>query len=73
MDERNSNNVARNRWAVISAVRIGGVAMTVIGLLILEGAIALPEPLAYALLAVGLIGAFLAPILLARRWRSSAE
>lgn len=65
-----SDATARNRWLAISLTRIAGVAMVVIGLLGTQGAIAMPDWAAYALLAVGFADVFLMPTFLARRWRS---
>jgi hypothetical protein len=70
MASRPPDEVARNRWMVIQAARIGGVAMVVAGLAALGGAIALPDSAAYALLAFGLADVFLVPTFLARKWSS---
>lgn len=67
---RQADDRARSRFIVISAVRISGVAFVVIALLILGDSLALPRPLAWVLLAVGLVDALIAPQLLARTWRS---
>ncbi|MGD9472216.1 MAG: hypothetical protein AB7G24_06360 [Novosphingobium sp.] len=67
---RQADDRARSRFIVISAVRISGVAFVVIALLILGDSLALPRPLAWVLLAVGLVDALIAPQLLARAWRS---
>lgn len=67
---RHADDQARSRFIVISAVRISGVAFVVIALLILGDSLALPRPLAWVLLAVGLVDALIAPQLLARAWRS---
>lgn len=68
---------AAARFWTIQAVRLSGVAMVVVGLLVQAGRIeALREvpPLAgYVLIGVGLIDVFVAPTLLARRWRSPPE
>jgi len=67
---RQADDQARSRFIVISAVRISGVAFVVIALLILGDSLALPRPLAWVLLVVGLVDALIAPQLLARAWRS---
>lgn len=64
------DNTARNRWAVIQAMRLGGVAIAVIGLLVTGDIILLPHAAGYALLAIGLLDVFVVPTLLARKWRS---
>lgn len=60
------------RFAAINLVRIGGVACVIVGMLIASGRFlsGTPVPVAYAVLAVGLFGAFVAPTLLVRRWRT---
>ena len=61
---------ARNRFMVISAVRLSGVACVVIALLILGNSLDLPRALGWVLLVIGLLDALIAPQLLARAWRS---
>jgi len=61
---------ARNRWAVIQALRLAGVAIAVIGLLVTGDVILLPHTVGYVLLAIGLVDVFAVPTLLARKWRS---
>ena len=70
MDDPVSDDTARNRWMVIQAVRIAGVAMVLIGILIARGVIAQPTMAGYVILGVGLIDLFVAPQLLARKWRT---
>lgn len=70
MDDPVSDDTARNRWMVIQAVRIAGVAMVLIGILIARGVIAQPALAGYVILGVGLIDLFVAPQLLARKWRT---
>ena len=68
---------AAGRFAVIQILRVTGVAMVVVGLLIVAGRTALlagvPDALGYALIAVGLADFFVVPTLLARRWRTPPE
>lgn len=73
MAEPVSEDVARTRWMVIQAVRVSSVAMVLLGIVTLRKVIALPDLAGYALLAVGLPGVFLAPRLLARKWRSPSQ
>lgn len=70
MDDRPNDDQARGRWAVIQAVRIAGVVMTVVGLFIVNGNIPAPEIAGYVLLAAGLVDVLLVPTLLARKWRT---
>jgi hypothetical protein len=64
---------ARNRWMVIQAMRLGGVAMVLIGILGLRHVFEYPEIGGYILVAVGLVDVFLVPQLLARKWRTPPE
>lgn len=61
---------ARPRFLAIQAARWSGVALFVIGTLILYGHLELPAPAGYALAAAGLFNALVLPTLLARRWKS---
>ena len=74
MDDRKaSDEAARNRWMVIGAVRIAGVAMVLVGLMIVRQVIPEPAWAGYTILAVGLADVFLVPLLLARKWRTPPE
>ena len=68
---------AAARFAAIQLVRLGGVAMVLVGLLIEAGRIGalagVPGWVGYGLAAIGLVEVFLLPRLLARRWRSSLD
>ncbi len=68
------DTLARNRFFVIAAMRLGGVAMLVIGLMVVAGRItAIPPVAGYALVLIGLADFLIVPRLLARRWRSPRE
>ena len=73
MDDRVSDVDARNRWLVITALRIAGVAMVLVGLLIVRQVIPEPAWAGYTILAVGLADVFLVPLVLARKWRTPPE
>jgi hypothetical protein len=73
MPEPVSDEVAQRRWMVISALRIGGVAMVIVGMLGTRQIIPMPMIAAYALIAAGLLDVFLVPLFLARKWRSPLE
>ena len=73
MQEPVSEDVARGRWMVINAVRASGAAMVVVGLLVIQAVIPAPDWAGYAILVAGLVDIFLAPLLLARKWRSPLE
>jgi len=64
---------ARNRFIVIQLVRISGVIMVLVGLLVMNGRIDWPREAGFALAAIGLFEALLAPILLVRKWKTRSE
>lgn len=61
---------ARTRFFILQAIRWSGVALVVIGLMIVQRRIDLPEEAGYALLLFGVIDTLFVPILLIRRWKS---
>jgi hypothetical protein len=63
----------RNRFFAINVVRLSGAALILIGILIVNGAIDLPEAVGYVFIPLGLIEVFVMPLVLARRWRSNPE
>ena len=73
MENPVSEDVARGRWMVINAVRASGVAMVVVGMMMIVGRIPAPQVVGYVILGVGLIDIFLIPQVLARKWRSPLE
>lgn len=73
MHEPVSEDVARGRWLAINMARIGGVAMVIVGILVVEKMFEFPAIAGYALIAVGLLDIFLVPQILARKWRSPLE
>ncbi len=68
-----NDDLARNRYLAISFTRIAGVAMVILGLLVTQRAIEWPMEVGYVLVAVGIVDVFVAPLVLARRWRSPPE
>lgn len=68
-----SDETARNRWMAIQAVRLGGAVLVLAGILVRYGTIPAPLPVGIALMAMGLLGFFLVPTLLARRWRTPRQ
>lgn len=64
---------ARNRFIVIQIVRISGVAMVLLGLLVMTGRIDWPREAGFVLAALGLFEALLAPLLLSRKWKTPSE
>jgi drug/metabolite transporter (DMT)-like permease len=72
-----SRDPAAARFAVIQVLRLAGVALVVLGLVIVAGPShrlsGLPDWVGFVLLIVGLADVFVVPTLLARRWRSPPE
>ena len=68
MDE--AEELARARFMKLQLIRLGGVAMAMLGAVIISGRlIDLPE-LGYVLLVLGALEFFLLPNLVAKNWRS---
>jgi hypothetical protein len=61
---------ARRRFMVVQTMRWAGVALVMLGLLVIDGRIDLPREAGYVLFAVGIIDALVMPTVLARRWKS---
>ena len=61
---------AKGRFLVLQMLRLSGIALVILGLLIVNGAIALPTIAGYALLAIGVADALFVPPFLARKWKS---
>jgi len=68
---------AAARFMIIQIVRLSGVGLVLLGLAIQSGRVAaldgIPAVVGYVLIAVGLIDTFVAPAVLARRWRTPRE
>ncbi len=65
---------AAARFAVLQLVRLSGALLALAGVLIITGKVSwlpnLPEAAGYVLIAAGLADFFVAPLFLARRWKS---
>jgi hypothetical protein len=61
---------ARGRFFTIHAIRLAGVAGVVAGMLASNGRLPAPVWLGYVLLAAGLVGVFVLPPILVRKWRT---
>jgi len=65
---------AAARFAVLQLVRLSGALLALAGVLIITGKVSwlpkLPEAAGYVLIAAGLVDFFVAPLFLARRWKS---
>ncbi len=66
------NDLARSRFFVLQAIRLSGVVLGILGLAVLSGRIELPRIAGALMVVVGVIDAFIAPAILARRWKSRA-
>ena len=64
------NDPAKGRWLLLGVLRGIGVAGVLLGLMVTEGRFGLPYRLGVVMLAIGFAAAFVAPRVLARRWRS---
>ncbi len=63
------NDSAKSRFIVLQVVRLTGIVLGIFGLAILAGKIELPRIAGAMLVIVGVIDAFVAPAILARRWK----
>ena len=61
---------AKGRFLVLQTMRLSGIALLVLGLLVINQAIELPVIAGYVLVIIGLIDALIAPSLLSRKWKS---
>jgi hypothetical protein len=61
---------AKGRFLALQMMRLSGIALVVLGLLIVNGTIALPTIAGYGFLAVGFADALFLPPILARIWKS---
>ena len=62
------------RFAVLQMVRFSGALLALAGVLVISGKVSwlqgLPQALGYLLVGAGLIDFYVAPMLLARRWKT---
>lgn len=61
---------ARSRFFIISILRLGGVALVIAALMVLNGKLPLPQVAGWIGLAIGLADIFIVPQVLARAWRT---
>lgn len=69
-DPRRDEAQARNRFIVLSALRLGGVVLVGLGLLAINQALPIPPMIGWVLVPAGLIEIFVMPQVLARIWRT---
>jgi len=65
-----SNDPAKAKFIAIQALRWSGLALVLLGLLVLNSKIDLPEIAGYVLFVVGLLDALIMPSVLARLWKT---
>lgn len=73
MTDPSQDQTARNRFLVIAMVRLFGVAMILMAIAIAQGMVDLPPITVWVLAPLGVIEAFLMPVVLARMWRSADQ
>lgn len=64
---------ARARFFTVQLVRLASVGLALVGLLVVRAKIDLAPAAGWIMLAAGLIGAFVVPQVLARKWRSGQK
>lgn len=76
-DTTRQSDEARGRWLVLSVMRLTGALLVIIGMLLTQNAIDIAAdlnmPIGYFFIVMGLIDMFVAPRLLARRWRTPKQ
>lgn len=65
-----ASDQAKGRFLVLQMLRLSGIALVVLGLLVVNGNIELPAIAGYAFLVIGIADALFVPPLLARIWKS---
>lgn len=61
---------ARTRYTIMNIARLGGVALVMFGIAIIQGVVDLPFALGVVLAVVGFADFFVVPLVLARAWKS---
>lgn len=66
---------AQARYFAIQLVRLGGIALVIIGLLIAQGTLfeGAPRWIGMIVAGIGIVDTFFLPIVLARKWRSPKD
>ncbi len=71
------DDVARNRWAVIQAMRVMGFAFAILGIVMSQDAVNIAgeynREVGYGFIVIGLLDGFFMPIVLARKWSSRSR
>ena len=66
----NNEDLAKQRFFLLSAIRLVSIGILVTGLLALAGKIALPRPAGAAFAVLGLLEFLFLPLWLARKWKT---
>ena len=66
----NHEDQAKQRFLILSLIRLSSTALAVVGLLIVAGKIDIPRPAGIAFTIFGLLELFLLPPFLARKWKT---
>lgn len=66
----NNDDLAKQRFFLLSAIRLLSIAIIVVGLLSLSGKIAMPRPAGAAFAVFGLLEFLFLPLFLARKWKT---
>ena len=73
MTKDDEDRLARSRFAMLSAMRAGGVVMMLLGMWIWWGDVVREggyTPIGFTLFAVGFFNSLILPLLFLRRWRT---
>ena len=65
-----NDDLAKQRFFLLFAIRLLSIAIIVVGLLSLTGKIAMPRPAGAAFAVFGLLEFLFLPLFLARKWKS---
>ena len=66
----NNDDLAKQRFFLLSAIRLLSIAIIVVGLLSLTGKIAIPRPAGAAFAIFGLLEFLFLPLFLAKKWKT---
>ena len=68
-----NESLAKQRFFMLSLIRLASIALLVVGLLILAGKINIPRPAGAAFAIFGLLELVLLPRFLASKWKTPGE
>ncbi|WP_255551805.1 hypothetical protein [Erythrobacter crassostreae] len=67
------DTLARKRYMILNAIRIGSLGALLVGLAIARSVIDAPYPIGVALAVGGLLAFYFGPRSLARKWKSDSQ